>query len=122
MLTISKDANPGQMRTRIRVLAPKDTKTAGNYRNTDYVNIYPDDRVIRCKWVAAFGNEAVTAQSLGIKEQATLTLRYDPRITPECIVERVDTGRRYDLASAPNDVGDAHHWMELRVKGRVKSR
>ena len=121
MLTISRDTNPGQMRTQIRILRPVDNKGPGNYRNPKYENIYPDDRVLRCKWVSAFGAEAVTAQSLGIRDQATLTLRYDPRIRPDCIVENVDTGIQYDMVSAPSDVAGAHRWMELKVKGRVKA-
>ena len=121
MWTISRDTNPGQMRTRIRILRPVDSKSPGNYRKPKYENIYPDDRSLRCKWVSAFGTEAVTAQSLGVRDQATLTLRYDPRIRPDCIVENLDTGILYDLVSAPNDVAGAHRWMELRVKGRVKS-
>lgn len=121
MLTISRDTNPGQMRTRIRILRPRDEKSPENYRNPKYENIYPDNRILRCKWVSAFGTEAVMAQSLRIRDQAALTLRYDPRIKPDCIIENVDTGIRYDLVSAPNDVAGAHRWMELKVKGRVKA-
>ena len=122
MLTISKDAKPGQLRTRIRILKPMDKPSAGNYRNTDYTNIYPDDRILRCHWATAYGTDAVTASSLHIKDLATLTLRYDSRITAECIVERVDTGVQYEIISQPNDVSDAHRWLELKVKGRVKAR
>lgn len=118
---MSKDARPGEMRTPIRVLAPTYKTGSANHKNPDYNNIYPDNRTIRCKWVSAFGSEAVTAQSLGIKDLATLTLRYDPRIQSNCIIQRVDTGRNYEIISAPNDVGDAHRWVELKVKGTVKA-
>ena len=120
---MAKDARPGEMRTRIRILSPQDHPTGGGYRNPTYKNIYPDGRTIRCKWVAAFGTEAVQAQSLGLKETATLTLRYDPRITPECIVTtgEGENLKTYDLMSPPNDVGGAHRWMELRVKRRAKA-
>lgn len=125
MLIISNRARAGQLRTRIRILAPISDKSGtgknANYRNPKYYNIYPDDRFIRCKWVSAFGTEAVTAQSLGIKELATLTMRYDPRIRADCIIQRVDTEKFYEIISQPNDVGDAHRWTELKVKGRVKA-
>lgn len=114
-------ANPGQLRTRIRILAPADNPDEEGYRNPLYANIYPDNRTICCKWVSAFGTEAVQAQSLGITDPATLTLRYDPRITAQCVVIRADTNLPYDLSSPPNDVGGAHRWMELRVKRRVKA-
>lgn len=120
---MAKSATPGEMRTRIRILAPKDKPTGGGYRNPEYINIYPDDRTIRCKWVSAFGTEAVQAQSLGLTDTATLTLRYDPRITSDCVVVRVsgENKQTYDLISPPNDVGGGHRWMEIRVKRRAKA-
>lgn len=118
---MSSRADPGQMRTIIRILRPKDTPDAEGYTNSGYVNIYPDDRTIRCKWVTAYGIEAVQAQSLGLTDAATLTLRYDPRITADCIVVvgNGKTARRYDIISQPNDVMGNHRWMELRVKRRT---
>ena len=120
---MAKSATPGEMRTRIRILAPKDKPSGGGYRNPEYINIYPDDRTIRCKWVSAFGTEAVQAQSLGLTDTATLTLRYDPRITSDCVVVRGsgESKQTYDLISPPNDVGGGHRWLELRVKRRAKA-
>ena len=120
---MAKSATPGEMRTRIRILAPKDKPSGGGYRNPEYINIYPDDRTIRCKWVSAFGTEAVQAQSLGLTDTATLTLRYDPRITSDCVVIRGsgESKQTYDLISPPNDVGGGHRWLELRVKRREKA-
>lgn len=121
---ISKQATIGQMRTRIRILTPSDKPDGAGYRNPGYTNIYPDDRTIRCKWVSAYGSEAVQAQSLGLQDPATITLRYDPRITPECIVVKGDGDKapEYEIISPPNDVGDGHRWMEIRVKRRVASK
>lgn len=118
---MAKSANPGEMRTPVRILRPKDDGDAAGYRNPGYVNIYPDDRTIRCKWVSAFGTEAVQAQSLGLTDTATLTMRYDPRIKSDCVVVR-GTGEDacfYEIISPPNDVAGAHRWMELRVKRRA---
>ena len=123
MLTISKTVTPGEMRTRIRILAPTENKDAEGYKHPSYTNIYPDDRTIRCKWISAFGTEAVQAQSLGLKDTATLTLRYDPRIHGDCIVQLGDgkTKKLYEIISPPNDIGDMHRYMELRVKRREKA-
>ena len=124
---MSKDARPWEMRTRIRILKPRDNPDSKRYRNPEYSNIYEDNRTIRCKWVSAFGQEAVQAYSLGMTEPATLTLRYDPRITADCIVERLPIGTedseknpavRYKIVSGPNDVGGAHRWMEIKVTRR----
>lgn len=123
MSTISKIATTGQMRTRIRILAPSDKPDAEGYANPGYANIYPDGRTIRCKWVSVFGTEAVQAQSLGLTDAATLTLRYDPRITGDCVIVK-GTGKdtlNYEIMSPPNDIGGEHRWMELRVKRRTKA-
>lgn len=121
---MAKGATPGEMRTRIRILTPTYNEDAEGYKNSSYVNIYPDNRVIRCKWTAAFGAESIQAQSLGLTDTATLTLRYDPKITAECLIVLADEDpkkRPYELMSPPNDVGGAHRWMELKVKRRVKA-
>ena len=120
---MAKDTRAGEMRTRIRILSPSDAPSSGGYRNPKYENIYPDNRTIRCEWASAFGTEAVQAQSLGLNEVATLTLRYDPRITSVCIITtgEGDSLKTYDLMSPPNDVGGAHKWLELRVKRRAKA-
>lgn len=121
---MAKDARPGEMRTRIRILKPRDNPDSKRYRNPEYSNIYEDNRTIRCKWVGLFGTEAVQAYSLGLTDSATLTLRYDPRITADCIIEKLPPGiedpetnppLRYRIITKPNDVGDAHRWLELKV-------
>lgn len=103
------------------MLKPSDNPDSAGYRNPGYVNIYPDGRSLCCKWVGAYGAEAVQAQSLGLQEPATITLRYDPRITAQCIITKsLDANApRYDIVSPPNDVDGAHRWMEIRVKRRV---
>lgn len=118
---MAKSATPGEMRTRIIIMAPTAKADAEGYRNNRYENIYADGRHIRCKWVSAYGTEAVQAQSIGLTDTATLTLRYDPRITADCIVYRVGDNKAYEIISPPNDVVGGHRWMELRVKRRVKS-
>lgn len=109
------------MRTRIRILRPVDRPDAEGYRNPGYENIYPDDRTIRCKWISAFGTEAIQAQSLGLTDTATLTMRYDPRITPDCIVVKCgdQEGKPYEIVSPPNDVAGTHKFQEIRVKRRA---
>lgn len=113
-------ARPGEMRTKIRILAPVDKKDAAGYRNPGYENIYPDDREIRCKWVTGYGYEAVQASSLGLNDMATITLRYNPNITADCRI--VKDGKIYDIIGAVNDVKGEHRWMEIRVNGRVRAK
>ena len=124
---MAKSATPGEMRTRIRILKPIDKPDSKRYRNPEYVNIYPDGRTIRCKWVSLFGAESVQAYSLGLNDPATVTLRYDPRITANCVIEKLPIGTenpfknppvRYRIITVPNDVGGAHRWLEFKVARR----
>ena len=120
---MATSARPGEMRTRIRILRPVDQKGPGGYRNPEYHNIYEDDRSLSCKWTDDYGRLAVEAHSLGLRDTATLTIRYNSRITADCIVA-VGSGenqRLYDLSDTPNDIGGAHRWMELRVQRRTKA-
>lgn len=114
---MAKNATPGELRTRIQILRPKDNPDSSRYRNTEYVNIYDDDRTIRCKWTSAFGLEAVQAYSLKLTDPATVTMRYDPRVTGDCVVDKLvgDQVIRYKIISEPSDVGGAHRWLEFKV-------
>lgn len=112
-----------EMKTRIRILKPIDHVDDRRYRNPEYVNIYDDNRTLRCKWVGAFGAEALQAHSLRLKELATVRMRFDPRITGTCIVEKLPLGSeapdnlatRYEIISRPNDIDGAHKWLEFKV-------
>ena len=116
-------ARPGEMRTKIRILKPVDRPSPGGYRNPVYENIYPDDRTLSCKWTGDYGSIAVQARSIGLRDTATLTLRYNSKITSDCIVAvgSGDNRQLYDLSDTPNDIGGAHRWMELRVQRRAKA-
>lgn len=115
---MASKATPGELRTRILVLTPTDHMDAEKYSNTTYENIHPDNRSIRCKWVTAYGMESVQAQSIGLTDVATLTLRYNPKITNDCIIKRVDNGKCYEIVGPANDVKDAHKWLEIRISRR----
>lgn len=114
---MARRAIPGEMRTIIKILKPRDNLDGTRHRNIEYVNIYDDDRTIRCHWTGAFGTEAVTAYSLRQTAPATVTMRYDPRVSGDCVVDKIEGGRatRYKIVTDPNDVGDAHRWLEFKV-------
>ncbi len=117
---MARSAIPGEMKTRIRILKPKDNLDSHRFRNPEYAPIYDDNRTIHCKWVSAFGAEAVQAYSMGLTDPATVTMRYDPRVTGDCIIEKVVGTQTvpYRIISEPNDVGGAHRWMEFKVTRR----
>lgn len=114
---MARRTTPGEMRTIIKILKPRDNLDGTRHRNIEYANIYDDDRTIRCQWTGAFGTEAVTAYSLHQTAPATVTMRFDPRVTGDCVVDKIDGDRvtRYKIITDPNDVGDAHRWLEFKV-------
>lgn len=115
---------PGEMKTKIRILAPTDHPDGLGYKNKTYSNVYPDGREIYCKWATGYGIEQVQSRSLGLLDTATLTLRYNPRIKPDCIIVRCSEGdsKVYEIVSPVNDVLDKHQWMEFRVNGRFRAK
>lgn len=112
----------GDLRTRITVF----DKAGGNERDKDgyrvkkMVNVFGEGGTRKCRWVNAHGSEVYTARQAGVREPATLTVRYTPKITPTCLVYRDGDPRPYEVISL-NDVENRHIWLELKVQRKVAS-
>lgn len=101
----------GELRTWIDVQAPISTVESTGYPRQTWESIWPGPRP--CRWINAHGAEAWQNASLDLKEAATITLRYDSRITPECRV--VKGGEAWEIISL-DDVRERGHWLELKIK------
>ncbi len=117
---MAKQASAGELRTRIYIR--KTIKgTGGNGVPTEQeVSAFPpgpDDkeRVWHCKWVNAYGTEALTAMQYKIQEPATLTMRYSPLVQPDQRVYRLGDPIPFEIISV-NDVEGRHSWLEVKVK------
>lgn len=135
---MSKDANPGELRTPVIVEARISGINPNGYRNESWHNVFGEDQYLKVKWVNLHGSELLEAMSLQLKEPATLTSRFSPLVTETCrILKKSDEAKRDRLKAegkkdeadglyfeviSLDDVEDRHEWLEIRVKRMVTAR
>lgn len=115
---MAKESAPGEMRTRIRIERRSGGRLPGGaVQKGAWEDIFPPCTLVRCKWVNAYGQEALTASTMRIAELATITLRYSPLITPDCRVLRLDepVPQPYDIISVNNILNEGR-WLEIKIK------
>ena len=124
---MAKQASAGELRTRIYIRkAVERSVDSDGVAHEKAASVFPPgpdgkERVYHCKWVNAYGTEAVTAMQLKIQEPATLTMRYSPLIQPNQLIYKLGDPIPYEIISI-NDVEERHTWLEVRVKRRVAAR
>lgn len=120
---MSKSANPGELRTRVRFMRPDDTRTINDngYPVETEDNIFGDGVYVPVKWVNAHGSEAFTAMQLELREPATITCRYSPLIKRTCLVYLADDPEPFEIISIDN-VEQRNVWLEIKVQRKVPAR
>lgn len=116
---MAKQANAGELRTRIYIRRLEKAADGEGVTAETAKSVFPDlpgqpERVWHCKWVNAYGTEAVTAMQLQIREPATLTMRYSDKIKADCLIYRLGDPEPYEIISI-NDVEERHTWLEVKV-------
>lgn len=134
VMQMAKDANPGELRTPVIIESYIDTPDADGYVNEVWTNIFGEDsNPIKIKWVNLHGSEVYEAMSLDLKDGATLTMRYSPRINQKCRILKLadylktesDLEERRRLAFeviSMDDVDERGEWLELKVQRMVKAK
>lgn len=117
---MSKSANPGELRTPVRFVSPEVVVENG-FPTGEGENVFGDGTSVRVKWVNAHGTDVFAAMQLQVKEPATLTCRYSPKIKPDCLVYRADDPDPYEIISIDN-VEDRGVWLEIKVQRKEASR
>lgn len=116
---MAKQASVGELRTRLYVRKMvKKTDSEGNASEKEE-SVFPPgpdgkERMWHCKWVNAYGTEAMNAMQFKIQEPATLTMRYSPLIQPDHLIYRVGDPVHYEIISI-NDVEERRTWLEIKV-------
>lgn len=116
---MAKRASAGELRTRIYIRrlekeADKEGVAGEQMESVFAPGADGKERVWHCKWVNAYGTEAVTAMQLQIREPATLTMRYSDKIKADCLIYRLGDPEPYNIISI-NDVEERHTWLEVKV-------
>lgn len=118
---MSKSANPGELRTPVRIVSIKhDTDEEANAVDVEE-NVFGEGISINVKWVNAHGTEALEAMQLQLREPATVTMRYSPKVKPDCLLYKAENQNPYEIISMDN-VEERCAWLELKVQRRVAAR
>lgn len=118
---MSKSANAGELRTPVyfkRIV--KETDDDGYVKNTE-VNIFGEGKYVRAKWVNAHGSDAFVALQMQLREPATITCRYSPKIKVDQLVYCGSDPMPYEIISIDN-VEERNQWLEIKVKRKVQAR
>lgn len=120
--TMSKSANPGELRTSVFFMKTTRTIDSEGYPVETPVNVFGDGVPCKCKWVNAHGYEALQGMQLQLKEPATITTRYsDKLLNPKLLVYKGTDTHPYEIISI-DDVEDRHRWLEIKVQRKVGAR
>lgn len=120
---MAKWANPGAMNTKIFIKKPIEEKNPDGTRKDGYANVFGEGMYCYCKWVNAHGRDRLDAYKYGLSNLATLTMRYSPLITSDCIIHTNDSDN-INIAWQIEDVDNVENrnaWLEVFVKRKERS-
>lgn len=118
---MSKSANAGELRTPVFFMTIERGTDDEGFPKELEVNVFGDGVPARVKWVNAHGTDVFTAMQLKLREPATITMRYSPKIRADLIVYKGSDPKPYEIISI-DDVEERHRWMEIRVQRKVAAR
>ncbi len=120
---MAKSARSGEMRTKITIQALTDGINENGFQTKEWANIFGDKKAW-CLWVNAHGTEVYDTMRLNLKEPATITMRYTPKVNVRCRIfredEPQDDAHAYEIISIDN-VQDGRSRMEIKVQRMVKA-
>lgn len=120
---MSKTANAGELRTPIYVVKKTRTYDSEGYPVETDANVFGDDAVLMCKWVNAHGSDAYIAMQLQARDPATVTCRYSPLITPDCLIYKGSMDSEpFEIVGDPDNVEERNAWLEFKVQRREAAR
>ena len=118
---MSKYANAGELRTPVRFKRVVTESDSDGFPQTEEENVFGGDGSIRVKWVNAHGTDAFTAMQLKLREPATITMRYSPKISADMVVYKGSDPKPYEIISIDN-VEERNRWLEIKVQRKVAAR
>ncbi len=118
---MSKSANAGELRTPVFFMRPKRSDDDEGYSKEKAENVFGYGKSIRVKWVNAHGSDSFIALQMKLREPATITCRYSPKITADLVVYRGTDPKPFEVISIDN-VEERNQWLEIKVQRKVKAR
>lgn len=118
---MSKYANPGELRTPVFFVRIERTTDPEGYTTDSEINVFGEGVPVMTKWVNAHGTDAFAAMTLSLREPATVTCRWSPRIRPDCLIYKAGDTDPYEIISLDN-VEERNTWLEIKVQRKVAAR
>lgn len=118
---MSKSANSGQLRTPVYFKMIQKKGDDEGYVEEKEVNIFGEGKCVRAKWVNAHGTDSFVALQMKLREPATITCRYSPKIKVDQVVYRGDDPKPFEIISIDN-VEERNQWLEIKVQRKVQAR
>ena len=112
---MSKSANPGELRTLVRFVSRRRATDSEGYPIEEEINVFGEGEQVPVKWVNAHGTDSFTAMQMQLRDPATLTMRYSPRIDQTLLVYRGEDLSPYEIISLDN-VEERGAWLEIKVQ------
>jgi len=114
---MSRNANPGELRTPVRFVSVTRTQDSESYYHDTEAQVLET----WAKWVNAHGSDAFSDAVMKLSEPATLTVRYSDLIQPDQLVYKGSDPKPWEIISIDN-VDERGFWMEIHVKRLVSAR
>lgn len=118
---MSKSANSGELRTPVYFKKISRGYTANRVPTEIEENVFGEGTFVMAKWVNAHGTDALVAMQMSMRDPATLTVRYSPKIDNRLIVYCGADPEPYEIVSIDN-VEMRNQWLEIKVQRRLPAR
>ena len=119
---MAKTATIGEMHTKIRIYHQEKGIDEEGFPTETWENVFAsegnDDPFCWCKWVNQHGTDVLELMKLDIKNVATITMRYTPKLTEECRIKHESDERLYEVVSIDN-IEDSRNLMEVKVRRMI---
>lgn len=109
-----RPAKANQMRTSLQLLVPTTEKSYGVEKK-----VYAEDMTFSCNFSSYGGTESVSNDILSVIDTAQVVCWYNPRITSDCRVKKLENGAVYDIIGEPENLEDNNMLMQFKIR-RVK--
>ena len=119
---MSKKANAGELRTRIKIMRRFPVTDENGFDKEHYRNIYGKNAVVFVKWIGNHGSEVFNADGYAELRRATVTMRYSPLADDgRLVVFREGDKQPWEIVNVDN-VGMCNEWLELSLEKRIQAR
>ena len=123
---MAKYANAGELRTIVYFKQVIRITDADGFTEETENNVFGQDEFgqdvpVKCKWENAHGTEVFAGMQLKLKEPATLTMRYSPKINKQLLCYIKGDKNPYELISIDN-VNNLGRWLELKIQRKEGAR